>query len=180
MERRLSAILAADIVGFSRLVGIDEIGTLSALKAHRAELIDDSISRHQGRIFKLTGDGILVEFSSVVNALDCAREIQRGMRLRNARVAPERRLEFRIGINLGDVIVEDGDMLGDGVNVASRIEGIARPGSIAVSAAVRDQVGNRTEANFEDAGKCSWQPWQVIEPLARKSAANSPRRQRCG
>jgi adenylate cyclase len=145
--------VAADIVGFSRLVGIDELGTLAELKAHRAELIDDCVAKHNGRIFKLTGDGMLVEFSSVVNALACAREIQRGMRLRNAAKPGESRVEFRIGINLGDVVVEEGDILGDGVNVASRIETVARPGGIAVSAVVREQVGNRTDAIFDDAGE---------------------------
>ncbi len=152
MERRLSAILAADVVGFSRLIGEDELGTLTALKAHRAELIDDSIARHQGRIVKLTGDGILVEFASVVNALNCATELQTGMRERNGQTPTRRRIEFRIGINLGDVVFEDGDIFGDGVNVAARIEGIARPGGIAVSGTVRDHVGNRIGAVFEDGG----------------------------
>lgn len=153
MERRLAAILAIDVVGYSRLMGADEAGTLNTLKAHRSELIDARIPEHQGRIFKLTGDGMLAEFPSVVNAVACAVEVQRGMRSRNAGVAPDRRIEFRIGIHLGDVILEDDDIYGDGVNVAARLEGVAKPGGIAVSAAVRDNVGNRLDISFEDLGE---------------------------
>lgn len=152
MERRLTAILAADVVGYSRLMSLDEAGTLSALKVHRREMADARIAEHQGRIVKLTGDGILVEFPSVVNAVACAVEIQRRMRERNIDVPADRRIEFRIGINLGDIIVEDNDIYGDGVNVAARIEAIARPGGVAVSGAVRDNVGNRLALVFEDAG----------------------------
>ncbi len=152
MERRLSAILAADVVGYSRLMGANEVGTLTSLKKHRAELIDSAIAEHQGRIVKLTGDGILVEFPSVVNAVDCAAGIQRGMKQRNADVAQDRRIEFRIGVNLGDVIVDDDDLFGDGVNVAARLESVARPGGIAVSQSVRDNVGNRLDLKFEDIG----------------------------
>ncbi len=133
MERRLSAIMAADVVGYSRLMGANEVGTLTNFKAHRAELIDPAIAEHQGRIVKLTGDGMLVEFPSVVNAVDCGAEIQRGMRSRNLDVAEDRRIEFRIGINLGDVIVDDEDLYGDGVNVAARLESVAKPGGVAVS-----------------------------------------------
>src|SRR5215203_620162 len=153
MERRLSAIMAADVVGYSRLMGANEVGTLTALKVHRTELIDPSIARHQGRIVKLTGDGMLVEFPSVVNAVECATSIQREMRSRNADVPEERRIEFRVGINLGDIIVDEEDIFGDGVNVASRIEGIARPGGIAVSSAVRDNIGNKLDLKFEDMGE---------------------------
>jgi adenylate cyclase len=152
MERRLSAILAADVVGYSRLMGANEVGTLTSLKGHRAELIDPSISEHQGRIVKLTGDGMLIEFPSVVNAVDCATEIQREMPVRNASVMEDRRIEFRIGINLGDVIVDDDDIFGDGVNVAARLESVAKPGGIAVSQSVRDNVGNRLDLVFEDIG----------------------------
>src|SRR5436190_11991136 len=153
MERRLSAILAADVVGYSRLMGANEVGTLTSLKTHRAELIDPTIAEHQGRIVKLTGDGMLIEFPSVVNAVECATEIQRDMPVRNAGVAEERRIEFRIGINLGDVIVDDNDIFGDGVNVAARLEMLAEPGGICVSAAVRDQLGDRLEdIAFEDLG----------------------------
>ena len=155
MERRLTAILAADIVGFSRLMGADEAGTLATFKRHRNELLDPKITDHKGRIVKVTGDGMLVEFPSVVNAVACAAEIQRNMRQRNEAVSVDRRIEFRIGVNLGDVIVEDDDIFGDGVNVASRLEAIAEPGGIAVSASVRDQVGSRLNLAFEDKGEHS-------------------------
>src|SRR5262245_57337900 len=122
MERRLAAILAVDVVGFSRLMGADETATLAALNRHREMLLDPKIAEHKGRIFKRTGDGVLVEFPSVVKAVACAAEIQRGMAERNATVPEGRRIEFRIGINLGDVIVEDDDIFGDGVNVAARLE----------------------------------------------------------
>ena len=153
MERRLSAIMAADVVGYSRLMGANEVGTLTSLKTHRSELIDPTIAEHQGRIVKLTGDGMLIEFPSVVNAVECAAEVQREMRSRNADVAEERRIEFRIGINLGDVIVDDDDIFGDGVNVAARLESVAKPGGLAVSQSVRDNVGNRTDLVFEDIGE---------------------------
>ncbi|MCY7339123.1 MAG: adenylate/guanylate cyclase domain-containing protein [Sphingomonas bacterium] len=153
MERRLSAIMAADVVGYSRLMGANEVGTLTALREHRSELIDPCIADHQGRIVKLTGDGMLVEFASVVSAVDCAVDVQREMRSRNAGVPEERRIEFRIGINLGDVIVADDDIFGDGVNVASRIEGVAKPGGVSVSGNVRENVGNKLDLVFEDAGE---------------------------
>src|SRR5215470_9378416 len=151
MERRLTAILAADVVGYSRLIGVDEAGTLAALKSIRKNLADPKISEHNGRIVKLTGDGMLIEFPSVVSAVACAVEIQSAIRTRNA-ATPAERIEFRIGINLGDVIVEDGDIFGDGVNVASRLEGIAPIGGIAVSQSVRDHVGKRLDLVFEDMG----------------------------
>jgi adenylate cyclase len=153
MERRLAAILAIDVVGYSRLMGVDEAGTLTALKSHRSELVGAKIAEHKGRIFKLTGDGMLAEFPSIVNAVACAVEVQRGMHSRNAGVGPDRRIEFRVGINLGDVIVEDDDIYGDGVNVAARLESVAKPGGIAVSAVVRDNVGNRLDLQFEDLGE---------------------------
>ena len=155
MERRLTAILAADVVGYSRLMGTDEAGTLAAFNAIRTELVDRRIAEHQGRVVKLTGDGMLVEFPSVVSAVACAAEIQRGMRDRNANVPKDRRIEFRIGINLGDVIVEGEDIFGDGVNVAARLEGIAEPNGIAISNSVRDHVGNRLDLTFEDIGEQS-------------------------
>ena len=142
MERRLTAILAADVVGYSRLMGNDEAGTLAALKAVADELVDGKIAEHQGRIVKLTGDGMLAEFPSVVNAVACATEIQAAMRERT-QSAKDRRIEFRIGVNLGDVMVEGDDIYGDGVNVAARLESVAQPGGIAVSQSVRDHVGNR-------------------------------------
>ena len=153
MERRLTAILAADVVGYSRLMGADEAGTLAALKTVRTALIDGKIAEHQGRIVKLMGDGMLAEFPSVVNALACAVEVQRGMRDRNEGISQDRRIEFRIGVNLGDVIVEGDDIYGDGVNVAARVESIAPPGGIAVSQSVRDHVGNRLSVIFEDCGE---------------------------
>src|SRR5438874_3625140 len=153
MERRLTAILAADVVGYSRLMGANEAGTLAALKSLRTEFIDDKIAGHRGRIVKLTGDGMLTEFPSVVSAVACAEVIQRGIRERMADVPQDRRIEFRIGINLGDVIVEGPDIYGDGVNVAARLESIAKPGCIAISQSVRDHVGNRLDCVFEDLGE---------------------------
>jgi adenylate cyclase len=152
-ERRLAAVLAADMVGYSRLMEADETGTLARLKTHRIELIDPAIAKNRGRIIKTTGDGMLVEFHSVVDAVLCAAEVQRRMARRNADVAPARWMQFRIGINLGDVIVDGKDILGDGVNVASRLEVLAESGGICVSGAVRDQVGDRLEdLSFEDLG----------------------------
>src|SRR5678809_768152 len=122
MERRLSAIVAADVVGYSLMMGANEAGTLEALKATRAEIVDGRIATHQGRLVKLTGDGILVEFPSVVNAVACSAEVQRGIRKQNAGVPQDHRIEFRMGVNVGDVIVQGGDIFGDGVNVAARLE----------------------------------------------------------
>ncbi|ASY55866.1 adenylate/guanylate cyclase domain-containing protein [Sinorhizobium sp. CCBAU 05631] len=153
VHRRLTAILAADVVTYSRLMGQDEAGTHAAWKSHRRELIDAKIAEHEGRIVKLTGDGFLAEFPSVVNAVTCAATVQRGMVERNAGVPQRSRIELRMGINLGDVIVEGDDIFGDGVNVAVRLESIATPGGIAVSAAVRDNVGNRLDLRFEDMGE---------------------------
>src|SRR5437762_777398 len=153
MERRLTAILAADVVGYSRLMGANETGTLAALKTLRTDFIDRKIAEHQGRIVKVTGDGMLVEFPSVVSAVACAAEVQRGMRDRNAGIPQDRRIEFRIGVNLGDVIVEGEDIFGDGVNVAARLESIAKPGGITISGSVRDHVGNRLDLAFEDMGE---------------------------
>jgi class 3 adenylate cyclase len=128
VERRLAAILAADVAGYSRLMGTDEEGTLARLKGHRQALVDPKIEEHRGRIVKTTGDGMLAEFASVVDAVRCAVEVQRGMRERNARVSVDKRIEFRVGINLGDIIIDDDDIYGDGVNIAARLEGIAEPG----------------------------------------------------
>jgi TolB-like protein/class 3 adenylate cyclase len=155
VERRLAAILAADVAGYSQLMGEDEAGTLARLRAHRRELIDPKVAEHQGRIVKTTGDGILIEFPSVVGAVACAVAVQQGMAERNAEVAEHQRIVFRIGINLGDVIVEDGDIHGDGVNVAARLEGIAAPGEICVSAVVLDQVQRRLDCAFSDLGEQS-------------------------
>src|SRR6202047_4830452 len=140
---RLPAIPAADVAGYSRLMGADEEGTHERLKAHRRELVDPKIGEHSGRIVKTTGDGILVEFASVVDAVRCAAELQRTMVDRETGMPEDRRIRFRIGINLGDVIVEDDDLFGDGVNVAARLEGVAEPGGIIISAAAHDAVSNR-------------------------------------
>jgi adenylate cyclase len=153
MERRLTAILAADVVGYSRMMGVDEVGTLAALKSIRTDFIEGKIVEHQGRVVKLTGDGMLVEFPSVVSAVACAAEVQGGVGKRNVDVPFDRRIEFRIGINLGDVIVEGEDIYGDGVNVAVRLESIAEAGGITVSQSVRDHVGNRLGLTFEDRGE---------------------------
>ena len=161
-ERRLAAVLAADMVGYSRLMEADETGTLARLKTHRIELIDPAIAKNRGRIIKTTGDGMLVEFHSVVDAVLCAAEIQRRMARRNTDVSPARWMQFRIGINLGDVIVEENDIFGDGVNVAARLEALAEPGGICVSGAVRDQVGDRLDdLEFEDLGD------QSVKNIAR-------------
>jgi len=151
--RRLAAILAADVAGYSRLIGADEGGTLQALKAIRAELIDPTIAAHNGRLVKTTGDGLLVEFGSVVDALRCATEVQAGMAERNATAPPDKRIEFRIGINMGDIVVEDGDIFGDGVNVAARLEGLAEPGGICVSARVQEDASGKLDLAFEDLGE---------------------------
>ena len=153
MERRLAAILAADVVGYSRLMGANEVGTLNALNHRRTEVIEPRIAGSNGRVVKLTGDGILAEFPSVVDAVECALAVQREMKSRNVEIPEDRRIELRIGIHLGDVIVEDGDLFGDGVNVAARIESVGRPGGVAVSAAVKDNVGNRLDVAFEDMGE---------------------------
>ena len=163
MERRLAAILAADVVGYTRLMGDDEAGTLAALKTHRAEVIDPKIAAHHGRVVKLMGDGALVEFASVVDALTCAVEIQRAMAERNAGVPEARRITFRIGINLGDVIVEGDDLYGDGVNIAARLEGLAEPGGICISAKVYEEVKSKLPIGYENLGEK--QVKNVAEPL---------------
>jgi TolB-like protein/Flp pilus assembly protein TadD len=152
-ERRLAAILAADVVGYSRLMGVNEAGTLAALKSHLKESIDPKISEYGGRIVKLMGDGLLAEFPSVVNAVRCATEVQQGMAERNAGTPEDRRICFRMGINLGDVIVDGDDIYGDGVNVASRLEKLAEPGGVCISSTVRDQVEGKLDIAFEDEGK---------------------------
>jgi adenylate cyclase len=153
VNRRLAAIFCADVAGYSRLMGDDEEGTLAALKAHRRELIDPLLTQHQGRIVKTTGDGILIEFASVIDAARCAVVIQQGMEDRNTDVAQNQRILFRIGINLGDIIIEDGDIFGDGVNVAARLEGLAQPGEIYVSSSVREQLGEKLPLGFSDMGE---------------------------
>ena len=153
VERRVTAILAADVAGYSRLMGVDEEGTLTELKSHRAGLIDPKIKEHHGRTVKTSGDGMLVEFVSVVDAVRCAVEIQRGMAERNTPVPEKNRIEFRIGINVGDIMIDGGDIFGDGVNVAARLEGLADPGGICVSMRVQEDVQGKLDFTFEDAGE---------------------------
>ena len=153
LERRLAAILAADVVGYSRLIGADEEGTIERLKALRTELIDLKIAEHRGRVVKRTGDGLLAEFASVVDALRCATELQAAMAQRNSGIPVDQRIELRIGINVGDIVVEGGDIFGDGVNVAARLEGLAQPGEIYVSARVGEDTAGRLDIAFEDLGE---------------------------
>ena len=153
VERRLAAILAVDVAGYSSLMGADEEGTLAAMRAVRRELGDPKIREHRGRIVKTTGDGLLVEFASVVDAVRCAVEVQHEMIARNTGVPAERRLEFRMGINVGDIIIEDGDIFGDGVNIAARLEALAEPGGICLSASAYDQVRDRLDIAFADLGE---------------------------
>ncbi len=161
VERRLAAILAADVAGYSRLMGADEEGTLDRLKAHRRELVDPKIKEHRGRIVKTTGDGMLVEFPSVVDAVRCGVEVQRAMIDRNADVPEDKRIAFRVGINLGDVIIDGDDIYGDGVNIAARLEALAEPGGICISRVVRDQIRDKLPYSFGDMGK------QIVKNIAR-------------
>jgi len=161
VERRLAAILAADVAGYSRLMGSDEAGTLARLRTHRRELIDPKIADHRGRVVKTTGDGILIEFPSVVEAVSCAVAVQRGMAERNAAAPEHQRIVFRVGINLGDIIIDGDDIHGDGVNVAARLEGVAEPGAICVSGIVHDQVRDKLDLAFEDMGE------QALKNIAR-------------
>ena len=171
--RRLAAILAADVAGYSRLIGTDESGTLERLRAVRRELFDPKIAEHRGRLVKTTGDGLLVEFASVVDALRCAVDVQREMARRNTGVPPDNRIEFRIGINVGDIVVEDGDIFGDGVNVAARLEALAEPGGICVSARVQEDATGRLDLDFEDIGQ--QQLKNIARPVRAYRVATSAR-----
>src|SRR6266581_7904612 len=161
VERRLSAILAADVAGYSRLTGLDEEGTHAHLQGHLRSLVDPKIAQHRGRLVKNTGDGLLAEFSSVVDAVRCALDVQRGMAERNTEVPHEKRIEFRISINVGDVIIDRDDIFGDGVNVAARLEGLAKPGGICISEDAHRQVRGKFDVTFEDAGE------QQLKNIAR-------------
>jgi TolB-like protein len=184
VERRLAAILAGDVVGYSRLMGVDEEGTLARLNAHRREFLDPTIAEHRGRIVKRTGDGILIEFSSAVDAVRCAIQQQLGMAQRNERVPGEQRIELRVGVHVGDIITEEGDIFGDGVNIAARLESIARPGGICISDDAYRQVRGKLDANFQDSGEQElknitrpvrvyhWQPGSVA--VADNASARSP------
>jgi adenylate cyclase len=176
--RRLAAILAADVAGYSRLMGMDEEGTLERLKAHRRQLVDPKIKEHRGRIVKTTGDGMLVEFPSVVDAVRCAAEIQRATADREPDLPEDGRIKFRVGINLGDIIADGDDIFGDGVNVAARLEALAEPGGICISRVVRDQIRDKLPYAFEDTGeqrvKNISRPVRVYGMTAAAAAALSP------
>jgi adenylate cyclase len=163
VERRLAAILAADVAGYSRLMGVDDEGTLATLKAYRRELIDPKIAEDRGRIVKTTGDGVLVEFASAVDAVHCAMEIQRAMVERSAAIPEERRIEFRIGINVGDIIIDEGDIYGDGVNIAARVESLASPGSICISDTCYQQIKGKLALDVSDMGE--QQLKNILEPV---------------
>src|ERR1700726_1831517 len=150
VTRRLAAILAADVAGYSRLMGADEEGTHERLKGHRRELVDPKIAEHHGRIVKTTGDGLLAEFASVVDAVRCAVDIQRSMAERNTSIPDDQSIAYRIGINVGDIIVDEGAIFGDGVNAAARLEALAESGGICVSQVVHDQVRDKLDFSFED------------------------------
>src|SRR5262245_54932793 len=164
MERKLAAILAADVVGYSRLMAADEPGTLTRLKALLKDIFEPKIAEHHGRVVKTTRDGLLVEFPSVVEAVQCGVEVEKANALRNADIPGDRRIEFRIGINLGDVIADGGDIYGDGVNVAARLEGMAEPGGICVSGVFLNQVKNKVELQVENLG--TQRVKNMVEPLS--------------
>jgi adenylate cyclase len=163
--RKIAAVLAADVLGFSRLTGADEDRTLARLRALRSDLMDPTIAVYDGRVVKRTGDGLIVEFRSVVDAVRCAIEIQSGMAERNAGVAADKRIEFRIGVHLGDVAEEaDGDLMGDGVNIAARLEGIAEPGGLCLSSAAYEQVRDKVKEPFSDLGERALSPRSTSAP----------------
>src|SRR5215813_5931109 len=170
-QRRLTTILAADVVGYSRLMEQDEAGTMTRLRARRHEVLTPLVAQYGGRVFKLMGDGVLIEFSSVVNAVECAVELQKAMRLQNVGTPAERHILLRIGINLGDVIVEGSDLYGDGVNLAARLETLAEPGGICVSGKVHDEVANKLKFAFVYLGEQSLK--NMVDPVRvyRMSAA---------
>src|SRR3954454_17252833 len=161
MQRRLGAIFAADVEGYSRLMGTDEIGTITSLKSHRRELVDSGIAEHRGRIVKTTGDGMLVEFASVVDAVSCAVHIQRSMVRRNVSVPTDKQIIFRIGINVGDIIIDGDDIYGDGVNIAARLETLCDPGGVCISRAANDQIRDKLSIAFADLGE------QAVKNISR-------------
>jgi adenylate cyclase len=170
VERRLAAIFGADVAGYSRLMGADEEGTRRRLQAHRREIVDPKIREHRGRIVKTTGDGMLVEFPSVVDAVRCAVELQRGMIERESDLTDDQRISFRIGINLGDIIVEADDIFGDGVNIAARLEGLAEPGGVCIAGVVMDQIFGKLPYAFSDIGT------QIVNPNVRSLWPVAPSR----
>src|SRR5471032_2520826 len=161
VERRLAAILAADVVGYSRLMGADEMGTLTSLKAHRRQLIDSGIAEHRSRIVKTTGDGMLVEFASVVDAVACAVNVQRDMVRRNVGIPAEKQIVFRIGIHVGDIIIDGDDIFGDGVNIAARLETLCEPGGVCISRTANDQIRDKLSMAFADLGE------QAVKNISR-------------
>src|SRR3981189_3437973 len=161
MQRRLAGLLWAGFVGYSRLMGVDEMGTLTALKSHRRELVNPGIAEHHGRIVKTTGDGMLVEFASVVDAVACAVNIQRAMVQRNAGIAADKQIVFRIGINVGDIIIDGDDIFGDGVNIAARLEALCEPGGVCISRAANDQIRDKLSLGFADLGE------QAVKNISR-------------
>src|SRR5262247_412190 len=171
-KRRLAAILAADVVGYSRLMESDEAGTLAALKSRRKQVLEPLVAKHQGRVFKVTGDGVLVEFASAVNAVQCAVELQQAMAAANEGQAEDRQIVLRIGVNLGDVMVEGSDLYGDGVNIAARLEALAEPGGILVSGTAYDHVKNKVKVGFADPGA---QPLRnIAEPVRAYRVTGTP------
>ncbi|QIG46561.1 adenylate/guanylate cyclase domain-containing protein [Nordella sp. HKS 07] len=171
-QRRLAAILAADVVGFSRLMGADESGAMAALKVRRKDVLDPLVAKHQGRIFKTTGDGVLIEFASAVNAVQCAVELQQGMAIANSGKPEDYHIVLRIGVNLGDVIVEGSDLYGDGINIAARLESVAEPGGILVSSAVHDHVGTKIKVGFKDMGVQTLK--NIAQPVRAYRVTNTP------
>ena len=172
-QRRLAAILAADVVGFSRLMEADESGTLTALKSRRKDVLDPLVAKHQGRIFKVTGDGVLVEFGSAVNALQCAVDLQQAMAAANGNQPNDRHIVLRIGVNLGDVMVEGSDLYGDGVNIAARLEAIAEPGGILVSGTAYDHIKSKVKVGFDDLGAQTLK--NIAEPVRAYRVTGTPR-----
>ena len=176
MERRLAAILVADVVGYSRLLRADEAGTLAALQATRKDILEPLIGKHRGRLVKLMGDGALVEFASAVGAVQCAGELQEAVAAANEGVAEDRRLMLRIGLDLGDVVVVEGDLYGDGVNIAARLQALADPGTIVLSQAVLDQVRSKVPFDFDDLGEQRLKNWPNPSGSIALSRETRPRR----
>src|SRR5882724_9564563 len=172
LERRISAILAADVVGYSRLTEQNEADTIERLRAHRTELFEPEVAKHRGRIFKLTGDGFLAEFASVVEAVECAIALQLEMAARNQGAAADRRIDLRVAVNLGDVIIDGEDRLGEGVNIAARLEALADPGGVLISGTAFDQVRNKTQHRFEDLGTKALK--NIVEPVRVYRLAGTP------
>ena len=171
-QRRLAAILAADVVGYSRLMEADEAGTMAALKARRRKVLEPLVTKHQGRIFKVAGDGVLVEFASAVNAVQCAIDLQQEMAAANADQPDNRHINLRIGVTLGDVMVEGSDLYGDGVNIAARLEAIAEPGGIIVSGTAYDHVKHKLKVGFDDLGSQTLK--NITEPVRAFRARGTP------